>query len=166
MAVRRIEELVVEIGLRGLLRFCEVTWTLKQTEKIYACVWVICKVCRTARALSLIIVTSCKTSLNTITNPNPINSHLSWHWPLCATIVSTLLKVWYISNRSRKVVLVTCINTVHNWISLKTFLIVTVKLTNKKVCLHGRNKISDILNGPLSEFPGLIPFHESNSFLL
>lgn len=25
MAVRRIEELVVEIGLRGLLRFCEVT---------------------------------------------------------------------------------------------------------------------------------------------
>jgi hypothetical protein len=39
------------------------------------CPIVICEVCRTVRAKSLLVVTICKSSINPITNPNPVYSH-------------------------------------------------------------------------------------------
>jgi hypothetical protein len=45
---------------------------------------VYCRVCELAIALSLLVVTICKCSVNPITNPNPLHSH-SFKWQYVAT---------------------------------------------------------------------------------
>jgi hypothetical protein len=43
-------------------------------EKL-SCAVVICKLYISVRLLELLVVTSCKISINPVTNPNPVSSH-------------------------------------------------------------------------------------------
>jgi hypothetical protein len=49
---------------------------IQQTEKTQSvCAVVNCRVCELTIALYLLVVTTCKCSINPITNPNPVYSH-------------------------------------------------------------------------------------------
>lgn len=50
-----------------------------------------CKVCRLVIALHNLIVTICKRSLNSITNPTPCLGTNTWHWLLLPTILNIAL---------------------------------------------------------------------------
>jgi hypothetical protein len=57
-----------------------------------------CKMCELAIALQLLVVTICKCSINTITNPNPVYSH-SITWQHCSSIPLNIRRTYIVSNK-------------------------------------------------------------------
>jgi hypothetical protein len=69
---------------------------------------------------------------------------------------NTRVSTWSV----KLMILILCINTVYNGISLKMLLVcwpLTVRFINENVYSHGRVKISDVLSRLLHEFIGLTP---------
>jgi hypothetical protein len=61
---------------------------------------------------------------------------------------------------------VSCVNTVYSCIGLKMFFVVCNEHINENIYLHGRVKISSLLNSSLQQLRDLTPTVSLNSFLL
>jgi hypothetical protein len=69
---------------------------IQQTEKVRTVVT--CRVCESAVALELLVVTICKCSRNPITNPNPVYSHsVTWQY-VSSNILRRALRFSYRNN--------------------------------------------------------------------
>jgi hypothetical protein len=58
-------------------------------DVIYAVVTLIFKVCKSVKLLPLPVVTSCKNSINPITNPNPMSSN--YHTTMCCPVLPDII---------------------------------------------------------------------------